>query len=136
MDYLINKSDSTIVQRWGGTIAKLTLPEQTGGDVTFTGDKRPLDLGDYVLVKAVEVDEALDAATEKRGETTTVVSGETVTVTRTTVAKTTSEVASEELNRLERLETPRRLAESVLTAEGKSWLQDNRNLIELERAKL
>jgi len=44
MDYLIKKSDQSIVQQWGGTTAKVKLPEQSGGDVVFTGDKRPLDL--------------------------------------------------------------------------------------------
>lgn len=41
-----------------------------------------------------------------------------------------------EINRLESLETPRRLAEAVLTAEGKTWLANNRALIAIERAKL
>ena len=41
-----------------------------------------------------------------------------------------------ELARLERLETPRRLAEAVLTVEGKTWLEANRALIAVERAKL
>jgi len=37
---------------------------------------------------------------------------------------------------LEALETPRRLAEAVLTTEGKTWLANNRALIAVERAKL
>ncbi|HAF39097.1 MAG TPA: hypothetical protein DCG72_08945 [Gammaproteobacteria bacterium] len=41
-----------------------------------------------------------------------------------------------EITRLERLETPRRLAEAVLTTEGKTWLANNRALIAAERAKL
>jgi len=41
-----------------------------------------------------------------------------------------------EIHRLEALETPRRLAESVLTDEGKAWLTANRDLIAAERAKL
>jgi len=41
-----------------------------------------------------------------------------------------------EIERLEALETPRRLAESVLTDEGKAWLTANRDLIATERAKL
>jgi len=134
MDYLIDKRTGT-AERKGGTISKITLPEQSGGDVIFTGDKRPLDLGDYVLVKAVEVDEPLDD-TKKRGETTTVVNGETVTVTRTAVAKTVAELAMEEIYRLEALETSRRMAEAQLTDEGKAWLQANRDLIATERAKL
>ena len=41
-----------------------------------------------------------------------------------------------EIARLESLETPRRLAEAVLTVEGKTWLEANRALIAAERAKL
>ena len=41
-----------------------------------------------------------------------------------------------EINRLEELETPTKIAEAVLTEEGKAWLQANRDLIAVERAKL
>ena len=41
-----------------------------------------------------------------------------------------------EIERLEQLETPTRIAEAVLTEEGKAWLQANRDLIAVERAKL
>ena len=41
-----------------------------------------------------------------------------------------------EINRLEELETPTRIAEAVLSEEGKAWLQANRDLIAVERAKL
>ena len=41
-----------------------------------------------------------------------------------------------EIRRLESLETPRRLAESVLTDEGKAWLTANRDNIVTERGKL
>ncbi len=41
-----------------------------------------------------------------------------------------------EIRRLEELETPTRLAEAVLSEEGKAWLQANRDLIAAERAKL
>ncbi len=41
-----------------------------------------------------------------------------------------------EIERLEQLETPTRRAEAVLTEEGKAWLQANRDLIAVERAKL
>ena len=46
------------------------------------------------------------------------------------------DAALAEIDRLEALETPRRLAEAVLTDEGKAWLQANRNLIATERGKL
>ena len=41
-----------------------------------------------------------------------------------------------EIRNLEGLETPRRLAESVLSDEGKVWLTANRDKIATERAKL
>ena len=135
MDYLIKKSDSSIVQKWGQTIGKITLPEQTGGDVVFTGDKRPLDLGDYLLVKAKEVEEALDA-TKKHGDTTEVVDGDTVTVTKPAVAKSAAEMAQEKIWTLESAVTPRRMRDAVLTEDGKKWLDDQEKLIAVERAKL
>jgi len=45
-------------------------------------------------------------------------------------------IVIEEIVRLEELETPRRIAEAVLTDAGKSWLQSNRDLIVVERNKL
>lgn len=45
-------------------------------------------------------------------------------------------VILKEIARLERLETPRRLAESVLSDEGKAWLTVNREMIATERNKL
>ena len=42
----------------------------------------------------------------------------------------------DEILRLEALETPRRIAESVLTDEGKAWLTANRDKIATERGKL
>ncbi len=42
----------------------------------------------------------------------------------------------DEILRLEALETSRRIAESVLTDEGKAWLTANRDLIAAERSKL
>jgi hypothetical protein len=44
--------------------------------------------------------------------------------------------ATDEITHLESLETPRRLAEAVLTLEGKTWLEANRALIAIERAKI
>ena len=44
--------------------------------------------------------------------------------------------AKGEIRNLEYLETPRRLAEAVLSDEGKAWLTANRNKIATERAKL
>jgi len=66
-----------------------------------------------------------------------IVDGQTLThdsaaqTTATTRATTLSEI-----ERLERLETPRRMAEAQLTDEGKAWLQANRDLIAVEREKL
>ena len=47
-----------------------------------------------------------------------------------------SETPMEAIYRLEVLETPRRLAESVLSDEGKAWLTANRDKIVTERGKL
>jgi len=49
---------------------------------------------------------------------------------------TAAELALAEIHRLEALETPRRLAESVLSDEGKAWLTSNRDKIATERGKL
>tara|TARA_R100000995_G_C3415034_1_gene91144 strand:+ start:216 stop:626 length:411 start_codon:yes stop_codon:yes gene_type:complete len=136
MDYLLKKSDGSTTDL-GGTVTRLQLPEQTGGDVVFPGNQRPVDLGNYVLVKAIEVTEEVTSG-KKRGDTT--VAGdkdkETVTVTYTAVDFTTAEKAQIEIDRLEALETPTKLAEAVLTDEGKTWLQSNRDLIDAEKAKL
>ena len=135
MDYLIKISDGSIVQEWGGTASKVKLPEQTDGDVTFVGDKRPVDLGDYLLVKAKEVDEPLDD-TKKRGETTVEVDRYgNVTVTRTAVAKTEAELAQEEINRLENEITPHHMREAILGTDD-GWLAAQQELINSEKAKL
>ena len=136
MDYLFRKSDSS-ANSLGKTVGRVTLPEMQGGDVIFTGNKRPLDLGKYVLVKAIEVTEKL-TATKKRGPTTTTIDGDnqTVTLTYTAVALSTAEKAQIEIDRLEALETPTKLAEAVLTDDGKTWLQSNRDLIQTELDKL
>ena len=134
MDYLVKISDGT-AESLGGTVTKLQLPNQTGGDVIFTGDKRPLDLGDYLLVKAKEVDEPLDD-TKKRGETTVEVDRYgNVTVTRTAVAKTEAELAQEEINRLEIEITPHHMREAILGTDD-GWLAAQQELINSEKAKL
>jgi len=99
MDYLINKLDGTAVSQ-GGTVKEVKLTTQTGGDKVFVGAERPIDLGDYVLVKAIEVDDPLDPATQKRGPTieTVDVAAQTVTVTYTTVAKTAQELKDDSNN--------------------------------------
>lgn len=135
MDYLIKKSDGSIVQKWSGTVGKIKLPEQTGGDVVFTGDKRPLDLGDYTLIQAKVVDEPLKA-TNKRGETTEVVDGDTVTVTKKAVAKSAAEIAQDKIWALEYDVTPRRLRDAILTSDGKTWLENKEEKIAVERDKL
>jgi hypothetical protein len=89
MDYLLKKSDGSATSL-GGTVTRLQLPDQT--DTIFPGDQRPVDLGDYVLVKATEVTQEITSG-KKRGDTT--VAGdkdkETVTVTYTAVDQTDSE---------------------------------------------
>ena len=89
MDYLLKKSDGSATSL-NGTVTRLQLPDQT--DTIFPGDQRPVDLGDYVLVKATEVTQEVTSG-KKRGSTT--VAGdkdkETVTVTYTAVAQTDAE---------------------------------------------
>ena len=93
MDYLLKKSDGSAT--WlGESISRLQLPNST--DTIFPGDKRPVDLGDYVLVKASEVTEEVTAG-KKRGNTTVVgdKDKETVTVTHTAVDLTDEEYWAE-----------------------------------------
>ena len=86
MDFLLKKSDGSTTNL-GGTVSRLQLPDST--DTIFPGDTRPVDLGDYVLVKAIEVTQEVTSG-KKRGDTT--VAGdkdkETVTVTHTAVDQT------------------------------------------------
>ena len=86
MDFLLKKSDGSTTDL-KGTVTRLQLPDST--DTIFPGDTRPVDLGDYVLVKAIEVTQEVTSG-KKRGDTT--VSGdkdkETVTVTHTAVDQT------------------------------------------------
>jgi len=93
MDFLLKKSDGSTTDL-KGTVTRLQLPEQTGGDVVFPGNQRPVDLGDYVLVKATEVTEEVTSG-KKRGDTTVVgdKDKETVTVTHTAIDQTDDEKA-------------------------------------------
>ena len=50
--------------------------------------------------------------------------------------KSSSVLAQEKIWVLEEAITPRRMRESVLTADGKKWLDDQEKLIAVERAKL
>ena len=89
MDYLLKKSDGSATNL-NGTVSRLQLPDQT--DTIFPGDQRPVDLGDYVLVKAKEVTQEVTSG-KKRGSTTVTTDKdkETVTVTYTAVAQTDAE---------------------------------------------
>ena len=89
MDYLLKKSDGSTTSL-GGTVSRLQLPDIT--DTIFPGDQRPVDLGDYVLVKATEVTQEVTSG-KKRGNTTVVgdKDKETVTVTYTAVDQTDEE---------------------------------------------
>ena len=95
MDYLYKKADGSATSL-GKTVTRLQLPEQTGGDMVFPGDQRPVDLGDYVLVKAIEVTESLSDST-KRGPTTVAIDIDaiTVTVTETAVDKDADDLAND-----------------------------------------
>tara|TARA_Y100000748_G_C15140978_1_gene350039 strand:- start:65 stop:505 length:441 start_codon:yes stop_codon:yes gene_type:complete len=89
MDYLLKKSDGSATSL-GGTVSRLQLPDST--DTIFPGDQRPVDLGDYVLVKATEVTQEVTSG-KKRGSTTVVgdKDNNTVTVTYTAVDQTDEE---------------------------------------------
>jgi|TARA_R110000796_G_scaffold37203_2_gene93930 hypothetical protein len=91
MDYLYKKADGSATSL-NGTVTRLQLPNQTGGDVVFPGDQRPVDLGDYVLVKSIDVVQEV-TATKKRGGTTVEIDTDavTVTVTQTAVDKSDEE---------------------------------------------
>jgi hypothetical protein len=74
-----------------------------------------------------------------------VTTGESVTIqlTQDEIDKVNDDAASfeagapqREIERLEGLETPRRMAEATLTGAGKQWLQSNRDLIAKQRALL
>jgi hypothetical protein len=73
-----------------------------------------------------------------------VIGSDDVTVTALKRSMTAGEItdrtqseALSEINRLEELETPRRMAEAVLDLlDGRTWLTDNRAAIAVERAKL
>ena len=89
MDYLLKKSDGSTTDM-GGTVGRLQLPDSN--DTIFPGDKRPVDLGDYVLVKATEVTQEVTSG-KKRGNTTVVgdKDKQTVTVTYTAVDQSDAE---------------------------------------------
>ena len=50
--------------------------------------------------------------------------------------KSASVLAQEKIWELEMAITPRRIRDSILTADGKTWLDDQEKLIAVERAKL
>tara|TARA_R110000822_G_scaffold256281_1_gene382120 strand:+ start:37 stop:486 length:450 start_codon:yes stop_codon:yes gene_type:complete len=93
MDYLYKKSDSSFVAQ-GRIVTKIKLPGQTNGDVVFCGaDKRPLDLGDYWLIRATHNIPKLNSFT-KLGPKTEVLDAEklTVTIKQNAINKTPEEL--------------------------------------------
>lgn len=98
IDYLIKKSDGSVIEEFPGGATKVTIPGTTN-QVHVGGEppKRPVDIGKkYFLAKVVEAeDEPVNPATQKRGPTTITVSGQTATVTRTAIAKTEEELAAD-----------------------------------------
>jgi hypothetical protein len=87
MDYLLKKSDGSTTSL-GNTVTRLQHPDKPDTFI-YPGDQRPVDLGDYVLVKATEVTQEITSG-KKRGSTTVVgdKDKETVTVTYTAVDQT------------------------------------------------
>ena len=108
MELLISKSTKKIINKYPTVGNNVTLPN---GERVLISSKRPLDLGEYELVLASSLPK----------------------VTKPISAK---EAICNEINRLEALETPTKLAEAVLTDDGKTWLQSNRDLIQTELDKL
>lgn len=96
MDYLIKKSDGSVVETHQNAV-KIKLPEMTGSDAIHVGDKRPLDLGDYLLIKASEVGPPIIPANKKSGpdEVTVNVQAKTVVVRKTLVDKTAEDIDAE-----------------------------------------
>jgi len=99
MDYLIKKSDASIIEIFPGGASKIQLPGMTGTDAVHCGgDKRPLDLGDYLLIRATVIEEPV-GANQKRGDTIEDVDvvAQTVTVTRPAVDMTAQEIADRDI---------------------------------------
>ena len=64
MDFLYKKSDGT-VEDLGGNVGRIIHP--TTGAVVFLGEKRPAELGDYLVIRATEITEEITSG-KKRGE--------------------------------------------------------------------
>jgi|TARA_R110000751_G_scaffold305358_1_gene421740 hypothetical protein len=95
MNYLIKKSDGSIVEKFHNGVSKIQLPGMTGTDaVHVAGDKWPMDLGDYLLIRATINEPAL-GADQKCGPTDTIVDvvAQTVTVNKPAIDMTAQEIA-------------------------------------------
>ena len=108
MEYLVKKSDNSIVSQHANVTNSIDLPD---GTKSLVGSVRPCDLGDYKLVPSQMYETTSKSANDK-------------------------EAIFDEIQRLEKLETQEKIAEAILTDEGKTWLQNNRDLIAAEKAKL
>ena len=129
MDYLLKKSDGSATSL-GGTVSRLQLPDST--DTIFPGDQRPVDLGDYVLVKATEVTQEVTSG-KKRGSTTVVgdKDNNTVTVTYTAVDQTDEEqwASIREQRNAKLVESDwRGVSDITMSNDWKTYRQDLRDL--------
>jgi len=116
MDYLIKKSDSSIIEIFPGGAVKIKLPEMTGTDAIHVGDKRPMELGDYLLIKATVIDEPI-GTDQKRGPTDTIVDvdAQTVSITHTAVNLTAQELWDRDIAATDK-DMPRWLEEHIESA--------------------
>ena len=86
---------------------------------------------------ALGADETIDGEDVVIGSDDVTVTALKRSMTATEITDRTKSEAISEINRLEELETPRRMAEAILdSSDGKTWLTDNRAAIVVERAKL
>jgi hypothetical protein len=86
---------------------------------------------------ALGADETIDGEDVVIGSDDVTVTALKRSMTATEITDRTKSEAISEINRLEELETPRRMAEAILdSSAGKTWLTDNRAAIVVERAKL
>jgi len=108
MEYLVKKSDNSIISHYANVKNNIDLPN---GTKVLVGSIRPCDLGDYKLVPSQMYKTTAKSANDK-------------------------EAIFDEIQRLESLETQEKIAEAILTDDGKTWLQSNRNLIKTELDKL
>ena len=113
--------------RYNG-VATLNRVVDDNGQVILTNGK-PTTVKPYFLIKS-------DSLTSAQQQSVIDVVTNAPSAESVEKIEAPKQIALAEIYRLEALETPRRLAESVLSDEGKAWLTSNREKIVTERVKL